>query len=108
MAASPAPAIATDGAKAEQARNALQSPRNGKPDNLKYIKGIDAAVEARLNAAGLFHFDQIAQLSNDELNALCLAMDIPGKDMTGRALEDNWKGEAAISRSVATLTIPRP
>ncbi len=41
----------------------LVSPRYGKKDNLKKIKGIDAILEEDLNEVGIFHFEQIAQWS---------------------------------------------
>ena len=71
--------------------NALAAARNGKADRLIYVNGIDAEAEQKLNAAGIFHFDQLAQLSKDELVALSAAVGMPGK-----AIEDNWKGEAAM------------
>jgi len=39
---------------------ALQAPRDGKGDNLTRIKGIGPVNETKLNAHGIFHFDQIA------------------------------------------------
>ena len=71
--------------------NGLDAPRSGKGDDLSLIKGVDETLAAHFNAAGLYHFDQIAQLSNDELGALAASLGAAGK-----ALEDNWKGEAAI------------
>ena len=70
---------------------ALSAPRNGKPDTLTYISGIDRSIETALNALGLFHFDQIAQLPQDMLNEIATSVGAAGK-----ALLDNWKGEAAI------------
>ena len=71
--------------------NALAAARSGKPDRLIYVNGVDAETEQKLNAAGVFHFDQLAQLSKEELVALSAAVGRPGK-----AIEDNWKGEAAM------------
>jgi predicted flap endonuclease-1-like 5' DNA nuclease len=47
----------------EQAITGLSGPRNGMPDDLTRIYGIDAEVQAKLNALGLYHFDQMAGLS---------------------------------------------
>lgn len=47
----------------EQAITGLSRPRAGKPDDLTRIYGIDAQVEKKLNALGLYHFDQMAALS---------------------------------------------
>ncbi len=42
----------------------LVSPRYGKKDNLRKIKGIDKILEEDLNELGIFHFEQIAQWSD--------------------------------------------
>ena len=42
----------------------LSSPRQKGKDNLKKIKGIDSAIEEKLNKLGIFHFDQISSWSN--------------------------------------------
>jgi predicted flap endonuclease-1-like 5' DNA nuclease len=39
---------------------ALPEPRDGRPDNLKQIRGITPSLEASLHGLGIFHFDQIA------------------------------------------------
>ncbi|WEK06517.1 MAG: hypothetical protein P0Y65_09825 [Candidatus Devosia phytovorans] len=39
---------------------ALSTPRNGRADDLKLIKGIGPKIEASLNGLGIHHFDQIA------------------------------------------------
>jgi predicted flap endonuclease-1-like 5' DNA nuclease len=38
----------------------LPTARDGKPDNLKLIRGVSPSLEASLNGLGVFHFDQIA------------------------------------------------
>lgn len=57
------PAAAVPAEPIEQAITGLSGPRNGKPDDLTRIYGIDSAVQAKLNALGLYHFDQMAALS---------------------------------------------
>lgn len=42
----------------------LRAARNGKPDDLKSIKGIGPKIEASLHGLGVFHFDQIAAWSD--------------------------------------------
>lgn len=37
------------------------APRPGGKDDLKQIEGIDSEIEEKLNALGIFHFDQIAK-----------------------------------------------
>ncbi|WP_170607994.1 NADH-quinone oxidoreductase subunit NuoE [Ruegeria arenilitoris] len=39
----------------------LTDARNGKPDNLKLLKGVGPKLEQTLNDLGFFHFDQIAK-----------------------------------------------
>ena len=38
----------------------LQGARDGKPDNLKKIKGVGPKIEKTLNGLGVYHYDQIA------------------------------------------------
>lgn len=45
----------------------LPSAREGQPDNLKCIKGITPELETELQKLGIFHFDQIAAWSEDDL-----------------------------------------
>lgn len=39
-------------------------------DNLQKIKGIDAAIEQKLNDAGIFTFAALSQLSQSEIEAI--------------------------------------
>ncbi|MCZ8374932.1 MAG: hypothetical protein O9342_06115 [Beijerinckiaceae bacterium] len=57
------PAAALPAEPIEQAITGLSAPRGGKPDDLTRIYGIDGDVQAKLNALGLYHFDQMASLS---------------------------------------------
>jgi len=45
---------------------ALSSPRGGKADDLKQIKGIGPKIEAALNAMGYYHLDQLALWSRGD------------------------------------------
>ncbi len=69
----------------------LVAARNGKPEDLKLINGVGVAIEKKLNEAGIWHFDQVAQMSNDELTWVSAYSGFPG-----RAMRENWKGDAAI------------
>jgi len=40
----------------------------GGKDNLKAIRGVGPVIEKRLNQAGIYTFDEMAQLTTDELN----------------------------------------
>jgi len=53
----PAPAESTP---AQQRPPDLPSPRSGKADDLKKIKGIGKKTESALNDLGIYHLDQIA------------------------------------------------
>lgn len=56
--------------EADQKPELLSQPREGKKDKLTDIKGIGQKVEEKLNAAGIYHFEQIANWS--EANMLWL------------------------------------
>ncbi len=42
----------------------------GGKDNLKAIRGVGPVIEKRLNQAGIYTFDEMAQLTTDELNEI--------------------------------------
>ena len=46
---------------------AVSWPRNGERDPLQKIKGITSKVESVLNGLGVFHFDQIASWSEENI-----------------------------------------
>jgi len=48
----------------------LSSPRNGEKDDLTQIKGIGPKVEEKLNEAGIYHFDQIANWTEKNIQWL--------------------------------------
>ncbi len=67
----------------------LEKPRGGKADNLTLIGGVGNALEKRLFGLGIFHFDQIAKLSEAEAAWLGAEIGFPG-----RVQRENWRGEA--------------
>lgn len=69
---------------------ALAAPRGGQADDLKRIKGIGPKLEKALNAAGFWHFDQIAGWSGAEL--AWVDDEVPG--VRGRASRDGWVEQA--------------
>lgn len=69
---------------------ALAAPRGGQADDLKQIKGIGPKLEKALNAAGFWHFDQIAGWSGAEL--AWVDDEVPG--VRGRASRDGWVAQA--------------
>ena len=64
---------------------ALARPRDGSPDDLKIIKGIGPQNEARLNALGIYHLDQIAAWSPEEARWIGSYLAFPG-----RIERENW------------------
>ena len=69
----------------------LKAARRGQPDNLTLIDGVGNAIEQKLFALGLFHFDQIAKLSDDEATWVGNEIGFPG-----RVQRENWVAEAKI------------
>ena len=67
----------------------LAAPRGGKADSLTLIKGIGPVNERKLNAHGVFHFDQIAAWTEADIVAAeaYLAFD-------GRIAREDWVGQA--------------
>jgi predicted flap endonuclease-1-like 5' DNA nuclease len=58
----------------------------GEPDELQRIRGIGPALERRLNAQGIFRYEQIALLGEDELQGLADKLAIS----PALPLRDNW------------------
>ncbi len=83
----------TDASSPEAGRPApLSAPRGGKADDLKQIKGVGPKLEQLLNSLGVYHFDQIAAWSAEEIAWL----DANLKGFKGRASRDNWVEQARI------------
>ncbi len=70
----------------------LDGPRDGGADNLKEIKGIGPKLETVCNSLGVYHFDQIAAWTADEL----AWVDSNLVGFKGRATRDDWVGQAKI------------
>lgn len=69
----------------------LVAPREGAADDLKRIKGIGKQNEARLNALGIWHFDQIAAWSPENI-----AWAGSFLAFVGRIEREDWVGQAEI------------
>ncbi len=69
----------------------LASPRNGKADDLKRIRGIGPQNEGRLHGLGIWHFDQIAGWTAD--NALWVGSYLA---FPGRIEREDWVGQAKL------------
>ncbi|MDE2362237.1 MAG: cell envelope biogenesis protein TolA [Hyphomicrobiales bacterium] len=69
----------------------LAAPREGKGDALVLIKGIGPQNEARLHALGVWHFQQIAAWTPENVKWVGSYLAFPG-----RIDRENWVGQAAI------------
>ncbi|MBL1437189.1 MAG: NADH:ubiquinone oxidoreductase [Rhodobacteraceae bacterium] len=68
----------------------LNEARGGKADDLKKIKGVGPKLEKELHAAGVFHFDQIASWTAEEIRWA----DQHLVSFKGRVSRDNWVEQA--------------
>ena len=80
--------VATDASVPE---GLLDAPRNGKKDNLTRIKGIGVKIDQALNSIGVWHFDQIAAWTEENMAWADRELAFPG-----RAKRDNWVGQAKL------------
>ncbi|MEL6168556.1 MAG: 50S ribosomal protein L21 [Pseudomonadota bacterium] len=91
-----APAPAPEAAPAEAAAegvkpaNLLTEARGGQPDDLKKISGVGPKLEGLLHENGVFHFDQIAAWTADEIAYMDDKL-----SFKGRIERDNWIAQAA-------------
>jgi len=69
----------------------LSEPKNGTKDNLCRIKGIGNIIEGKLNDLGIFHFEQIAAWSEDEVKWIDSHL-----AFSGRILREDWIGQAKL------------
>ncbi len=67
----------------------LESPRDGAADDLKRIKGIGKVKEEKLNALGIWHFDQISAWTAAETSWVGAYLAFPG-----RIEREDWVAQA--------------
>ncbi len=70
---------------------ALPAPRNGVADDLKEISGIGLKIEEALNELGIFHFDQIAAWTPENVKWIDNYL-----AFKGRVNRENWIGQAKL------------
>ncbi|MGL4728969.1 MAG: hypothetical protein ACRCWO_09455 [Bosea sp. (in: a-proteobacteria)] len=75
----PAPALADEGNHAGKRPAGLAAPRGGKADDLKWIKGIGKQNEGRLHGLGIWHFDQIAAWTRENVEWVGSYLAFPGR-----------------------------
>ena len=69
----------------------LSSPRDGIPDDLKEISGIGLKIEDALNDLGIYHYDQIAGWTPENIRWIDNYL-----NFKGRVNRENWVGQAKI------------
>ena len=72
----------------------LARPRGGKADDLKRIRGVGPQNEGRLHALGIWHFDQIARWTHDNVLWVGSFLAFPG-----RIDREEWLSQAAVLAS---------
>jgi predicted flap endonuclease-1-like 5' DNA nuclease len=70
----------------------LSAAREGGADNLKEIKGVGPKMETMLNEMGVYHFDQVAGWTAQEV----AWVDANLKGFKGRVSRDGWVDQAKI------------
>ncbi len=83
----PAEAATVEGTKPA---NLLTEARGGTPDDLKKISGVGPKLEGLLHENGVFHFDQIAAWTKEEIAYMDDQL-----SFKGRIERDNWLEQAA-------------
>jgi predicted flap endonuclease-1-like 5' DNA nuclease len=69
----------------------LAAPRDGRKDDLKRIRGIGPQNESRLHGLGIWHFDQIAGWTADNVLWVGSYLAFPG-----RIEREDWVGQAKL------------
>jgi len=67
----------------------LKKPRNGNADDLTLISGIGKAIQNKLFAIGIYHYDQLADLNELQIDWLNRST-----GFAGRAERENWCAQA--------------
>ncbi len=65
-------------------------PLNGSKDNLKRIKGVGPAIEKTLNELGIFSFEQIADMSEYDIDRVANRL----RGFRSRIYREDWIGQA--------------
>ena len=76
---------------AEKAPQTLTEARDGKPDDLKKLKGVGPKLEATLHELGFYHFDQVASWGPEEVAWVDSRL-----KFKGRIERDGWIEQAKL------------
>ena len=69
--------------------NQLIEPRNGEPDDLELIAGVGPKLAETLNELGVYHYDQIAEWQESDVEWVDTHLNFPG-----RITRENWIEQA--------------
>lgn len=83
--AEPVRPVATEAGKPR----GIAGPRGGRADDLKALSGVGPKIEKTLNQLGIFHFDQIAAWTPEEVRWIGVHLAFPG-----RIEREDWVGQA--------------
>lgn len=75
---------------AKTTRRILEQDVAGEKDDLQQIKGVGPAIEKTLNDLGIYSFDQIAQMSEHEIDRVAQRV----KGFRSRVYRQDWIGQA--------------
>ena len=67
----------------------LDGPRDGRKDDLSHIIGVLPVIETALNKLGIYHFDQLSELTDENIGWIEGHLGVPGR--IGREL---WREQA--------------
>jgi predicted flap endonuclease-1-like 5' DNA nuclease len=84
-------------AKRDGAPEWLRSTPDGPSDDLTTIRGLGPVTQERLNALGVFHFSQLAQMTAENASWIALRIHI----VPGRLMRDRWAEQAQMLQSAA-------
>lgn len=74
----------------EEEEDSINEPINGARDKLQAIKGVGPAIEKTLNEMGIFRFQQIADMSEYDIDRVAQRL----KGFRSRIYREDWIGQA--------------
>jgi len=74
----------------DEGDDSINEPINGARDKLQTIKGIGPAIEKTLNEMGIFRFQQIADMSEYDIDRIAKRL----KGLRSRIYREDWIGQA--------------
>jgi predicted flap endonuclease-1-like 5' DNA nuclease len=80
----------SDLSEVEEEEDSINEPINGARDKLQAIKGIGPAIEKTLNEMGIFRFQQIADMSEYDIDRVAKRL----KGFRSRIYREDWIGQA--------------